>query len=110
MIMAFPRTPEEARQLPKEVHKPLVFMLSSVADRHALTPWELYALAYPFIIEPQGGLTVAYGAMRKTYLELKEKGRITGDPAGIKMTRDEIYAVVDLPKYGELESRPVEKG
>jgi 2-methylisocitrate lyase-like PEP mutase family enzyme len=109
MIMAFPRTPEEVRQLPKEVHKPVVFMLSSAGDRPALTPQELYALGYPLVIEPQAGLTMAYGAMRKAYLELKEKGRISGDPAEIKMLRDEINELVDLPKYWELESRTVEK-
>jgi hypothetical protein len=53
---------------------------------------------------------MAYGAMRKAYLELKEKRRITGDPAEIKVIRDEIYALVDLLKYWELESRTVEKG
>jgi methylisocitrate lyase len=52
MIMAFPRTPEEARQLSKEVHKPVVFMLRSEADRPALTPRELYALGYPLMIQP----------------------------------------------------------
>jgi 2-methylisocitrate lyase-like PEP mutase family enzyme len=109
MIMAFPRTPEEARQLPKEVHKPVVFMLSSAGDRPALTPQELYALGYPLVIEPQAGLTVAYGAMRKAYRELKEKGRISGDPTEIKMLRDEINELVDLPKYWELEARTVEK-
>lgn len=109
MIMALPRTPEEARQLPKEVHKPVVFMLSTAGDRPALTPQELSTLGYPLIIEPQAGLTVAYGAMRKVYLELKEKGRITGDPAESRMLRDEINELVDLPKYWELESRTVEK-
>jgi 2-methylisocitrate lyase-like PEP mutase family enzyme len=109
MIMALPRTPEEARQLPKEVRKPVVFMLSTAGDRPALTPQELSTLGYPLIIEPQAGLTVAYGAMRKAYLELKEKGRITGDPAESRMLRDEINELVDLPKYWELESRTVEK-
>lgn len=109
MIMALPRTPEEARQLPKEVHKPVVFMLSTAGDRPALTPQELSTLGYPLIIEPQAGLTVAYGAMRKAYLELKEKGRITGDPAESRMLRDEINELVDLPKYWELESRTVEQ-
>lgn len=110
MIMAFPRTLEEARQLPKEVHKPVVYMLSAVGERPPFTPRELYALGYPLIIEPQGGLMMAYGAMRKAYLELKEKGRISCDPAEIKMIRDEINALVDLPKYWELEARTVEKG
>lgn len=109
MIMALPRTPEEARQLPKEVHKPVVFMLSTAGDRPALTPQELSTLGYPLIIEPQAGLTVAYGAMRKAYLELKEMGRMPGDPAEIKMLRDEINELVDLPKYWELASRTVEK-
>jgi 2-methylisocitrate lyase-like PEP mutase family enzyme len=107
--MASPRTPEEVRQLPKEVHKPVVFMFSSAGDRPALTPQELYALGYPLVIEPQAGLTMAYGAMRKAYLELKEKGRVSGDPAEIKMLRDEINELVDLPKYWELASRTVEE-
>jgi 2-methylisocitrate lyase-like PEP mutase family enzyme len=108
VIMACPRTPEEARQLPKELHKPVVFRLSSAGDRPALTPQELYALGYPPAIEPQTGLTMAYGAMCTAYLELKKKGRISGDPAEICMLRDEIYELVDLPEYWELESRTVE--
>jgi len=110
MMMPFPRTPEEARRLPKEVHKPVVFMLSSAGDRPAFTTQELYALGYPLILEPQAGLTAAYGAVRKAYLELKEKGRTSGDSGEIKMLRDEINELVDLPKYWELESRTVENG
>jgi 2-methylisocitrate lyase-like PEP mutase family enzyme len=110
MIMALPRTPEEARQLPKEVHKTVVYMLSAMGERPPFTPRELYGMGYPLIIEAQGGLMMAYGAMRKAYLELKEKGLISCDPAEIKMIRDEINEVVDLPKYWALEARTVEKG
>jgi hypothetical protein len=53
---------------------------------------------------------MAYSAMRKAYLELKEKGRIACDPAEIKLIRDEINALADLPTYWELEARTVEKG
>jgi 2-methylisocitrate lyase-like PEP mutase family enzyme len=91
------------------VHKPVVFMFSGAGDRPTLTPQELYALGYPPVIEPQAGLTMAYGAMRKAYLELKEMGRMPGDPAEIKMLRDEINELVDPPKYWELASRTVEK-
>ena len=66
-------------------------------------------MGYPLIIEAQSGLMMAYGAMRKAYLELKEKGRISCDPAEVKMIRDEINELVDLPKYWELEARTVEK-
>jgi hypothetical protein len=52
---------------------------------------------------------MAYGAMRKAYRELKEKGRISRDAAEIKMIRDEINEPVDLPKYWELEARTVDK-
>jgi hypothetical protein len=52
---------------------------------------------------------LAYGAMRKDYLELKEKGRISCDAAEIRTIRDEINALLDLPKYWELEARTVEK-
>jgi 2-methylisocitrate lyase-like PEP mutase family enzyme len=84
-------------------------MLSIAGDRPPLTLQELYAMGYPLIIESQGGLMMAYGAMRKAYLELKEKGRISCDVAEIRMIRDEINALVDLPKYWELEARTVEK-
>jgi hypothetical protein len=47
--------------------------------------------------------------MRKAYLELKEKGRISGDSAEIKAIRDGINEVVGLPKYWALEARTVEK-
>jgi len=109
MIMALPRTAEEARQLSKEIHKPVVYMLSIAGDRPPFTLQELYAMGYPLIIEAQGGLMLAYGAMRKAYLELKEKGRISCDVAEIRMIRDEINELVDLPKYWELEARTVEK-
>jgi 2-methylisocitrate lyase-like PEP mutase family enzyme len=109
MIMALPRTAEEVRQLPKEMHKPVVHMLSIAGDRPPFTLQELYAMEYPLIIEAQGGLMMAYCAMRKAYLELKEKGRISCDVAEIKMIRDEINALVDLPKYWELEAHTVEQ-
>jgi methylisocitrate lyase len=110
MIMAFPRTPEEARQLPKEIQSPVVYMLSAVGERPPLAPQELYAMGYPLIIEPQAGLMMAYGAMRQAYLELRERGRISADPAVIKAIREEINEVVDLPRYWALEARTVEKG
>jgi 2-methylisocitrate lyase-like PEP mutase family enzyme len=108
MIMAFPRTPEEARQLPKKIQRPVVYMLSAIGERPPLTPQELYAIGYSLIIESQAGLMMAYGAMRKAYLELKEKGRISGDRVEIKTIHDEIDEVVDLPKYWALEARTVE--
>jgi hypothetical protein len=52
---------------------------------------------------------MAYGAMRKAYWELKEKGRISCDASEIKMIRNEINELVDLPKYWDLEARTVEK-
>ena len=67
-------------------------------------------MGYSLIIESLGGLMLAYGAMRKAYLELlKEKGRIAYDVAEIRTLRDEINELVDLPKYWELEARTVEK-
>jgi 2-methylisocitrate lyase-like PEP mutase family enzyme len=59
---------------------------------------ELHAMGYPLIIESQGGLMSAYGAMRKAYLELEEKGRISCDVAAIRTIRDEINELVELPK------------
>ena len=109
MIMALPRTAEEARQLPKEIPTPVVYMLSIAGERPPLAIRGLYARGYPLIIEAQGGLVTAYGAMRRAYLELKEKGRISCDLAEIKMIRDEINELVDLPQYWELEARTVEK-
>jgi hypothetical protein len=60
--------------------------------------------------DASGKAPMAYGAMRKAYLELKEKGRIAYDSAEIKMMHEEINALVDLPKYWELEAQTVEKG
>jgi 2-methylisocitrate lyase-like PEP mutase family enzyme len=110
MIMALPRSAEEARQLPKEIYKPVVYMLSIAGERPPFTLQELYAMGYPLIIEAQGGLMMAYSAMRKAYSELKEKVRISCDVAEIRVIRDEINELVDLPKYWELEARTLEKG
>ena len=99
LIMALPRTAEEARQLPKAIHKPVVYMLSMAGDRPPFSLQELYAMGYPLIIEAQGGLMMAYGAMRKAYRGLKESGRISCDAGEIKMSRDEINELVDLPRY-----------
>jgi hypothetical protein len=52
---------------------------------------------------------MAYGAMRRAYREQKEKGRISCDAAEIRVIRDEINELVDLPKYWDLEARTVEK-
>jgi 2-methylisocitrate lyase-like PEP mutase family enzyme len=84
-------------------------MLSIAGDRPPFTLQELYAMGYPLIIEAQGGLMMAYSAMRRAYSELKEKGRIACDVAEIKLIRDEINELVDLPKYRELDARTVEK-
>ncbi|HSF29430.1 MAG TPA: isocitrate lyase/PEP mutase family protein [Candidatus Tectomicrobia bacterium] len=98
MIMALPRSAEEARQFPKEIHKPVLYTLSIAGDRPPFTLHELYAMGFPLIIEAQGGLMMAYNAMRKAFLELKEKGRISCNVAEIKLIRDGINELVDLPK------------
>jgi hypothetical protein len=84
-------------------------MLSIAGERPPLAIQELYAGGYPLIIESQGGLVTAYGAIRKAYPELKEKGRISCDLAEIEMIRDEINELVDLPQSWEVEARTVEK-
>ena len=66
-------------------------------------------MGYPLLIEAQGGPMMAYGAMRKAYRGLKETGRMSCDVGEIKMIRDEINDLVDLPKYWALEARTVEK-
>jgi methylisocitrate lyase len=109
MIMAFPRTPEEVRQYPREIGKPAAYMLSAVGERPPLSPAELYALGYRLIIEPHGGLMMAYAGMRRAYLALKEKGHIPAEAAELAAIRDEIYQLVDLPAYWALEARTVER-
>ena len=84
-------------------------MLNIAGERPPFTLQKLYAMGYPLIIEPKGGLMMAYGAMRNAYRELKEKERISCDAAEIKMIRDEINELIDLPKCWELEARTVEK-
>jgi methylisocitrate lyase len=108
MIMIFPRTEDEYRLLPKEIAKPLALMTFAIGRRLPFTFKELAAMGYPLIIEPQGGLIVAYAAMREALQELRDKDMISFDPEALREIQNDINEAVDLPYYWSVEERTVE--
>lgn len=109
MIMIFPRTEDEYRLLPKEIARPLALMTFAIGRRLPFTFKELATMGYPLIIEPQGGLIVAYAAMRKAFEELRDKDMISFDPEALREVQNDINEAVDLPYYWSVEERTVER-
>jgi methylisocitrate lyase len=105
MILAFPRTEEEFRLLPREIGKPLAAMLSS---RTPLSAADLGKLGYRLLIEAQGPMMAAYAAMVRAYDDLRADGRVRLDAAELQRLRGEIDDACDLPRLWEIEARTTE--
>ena len=109
LIMATPRTLDEAKRLPQEIGAPMMLMVSPTDGEANLPPAELARMGYPLIVHPTAGLVAAFGALWDTYRDLKEHGRLHLDPGRVEAVQAEINEAVHLPEYWRLEEETVEK-
>ncbi len=112
MGLVFPRNDEELRQAPKLAKVPLVYVMSrGNRDQRPLpTIAALEAMGYKACIDAVTSLVVAFTAMKRAFIEVRETGTFTGlsDQECID-ARQQIEDLVGLEQFYLIEEETVEK-
>ena len=112
MGLVFPRDDAELRQAPKLAKVPLVYVMSrGNRDQRPLpTIAALEAMGYKACIDAVTSLVVAFTAMKRAFVEVRETGTFTGlsDQECVD-ARQQIEDLVGLERFYEIEEETVEK-
>ncbi len=110
MAFVFPNNPEEARQAPKEIHGPLVFMNSEGhrLGRPVFTVQELEDMGYKMVSYAVSGIMAAAKAVNEMLTNLRDTGLTGFDQTEIKGTRALIEEALGLDEMYKLELETVE--
>jgi 2-methylisocitrate lyase-like PEP mutase family enzyme len=73
------------------------------ARRPNFTVAELETMGYKVLYHPSGAILVGCKAVRDAFLELRETGHITMDPKVFSGFRQDIYGLMGLPNYYQIE-------
>lgn len=110
--LLFPRNPDEAERAPKVCRLPLVYVMSrGNRDQRPLpTIAALEAMGYKACIDAVTSLVVAFTAMKRAFVEVRETGTFTGlsDQECVD-ARQQIEDLVGLERFYEIEEETVEK-
>ncbi|MGH9681669.1 MAG: isocitrate lyase/phosphoenolpyruvate mutase family protein, partial [Candidatus Acidiferrales bacterium] len=106
MAMLFPNTVEEAQRAAKEIKVPLNYVNAEhgEAKRPNFSVPELNTMGYKVLYHPSGAILLACKAIRDAFSELKEAGHITMDPKVFSEFRQDIYGLMGLPNYYQIEA------
>ncbi len=111
MGLVFPRNDDELRQAPKLAKVPLVYVMSrGNRDQRPLpTIGELEAMGYKACIDAVTSLVVAFTAVKRAFIEIRETGTFTGlsDQDCID-ARQQIEDLVGLEQFYVIEEETVE--
>lgn len=100
-----PRTVEETRQIPKEVHGPLNFVSAEpgLPNRPNFTTRELGDMGWKMCNHTDAAILIYYKTMKDAFARLKETGTLEMDPAIYSPIHKEIYQTVDITTYYDIE-------
>lgn len=112
MAFIFPNTVEEARQAPKEIAGPLVYLNSegNRLGRPIFSIQELEDVGYKMVSYAVSCINVAAKAVKEMLETLKATGRTGVDQAQITMVRKYIEDTIGLEEMYKLELETVEGG
>jgi 2-methylisocitrate lyase-like PEP mutase family enzyme len=110
MIMVFPNTVEEARQAPKEIRLPLIYVNSegNRLNRPILSIQELEDAGYKMVNDAISAITVVYRSVRELFTRLKQTGSTGLDPQVSIRTRKDIEDAMGLDEYYRIEEETIE--
>jgi 2-methylisocitrate lyase-like PEP mutase family enzyme len=110
MIMIFPNTMEEARQAPKEVPAPLIYVNSegNRFGRPILSIRELEDAGYKMVNDAISAITVMFKSVKELFVRLKETGSTGMDQDVFRRIRKEIEDTMGLEEYYRIEEETVE--
>jgi methylisocitrate lyase len=110
MIMIFPNTVEEARQAPKEIATPLIYVNSegNRLGRPILPIEELENYGYKMVNDAISAITVMFKNVKELFVRLKETGSTGMDQEVFRKIRKEIEDTMGLEEYYRIEEQTVE--
>jgi 2-methylisocitrate lyase-like PEP mutase family enzyme len=110
MIMIFPNTVEEARQAPREVRTPLIYVNSegNRLGRPIFGIRELEDMGYKMANDAISAITVMFKSVKELFIKLKETGNTGMDQEVFRKVRKEIEDTIELEEYYRIEESTVE--
>jgi methylisocitrate lyase len=111
MGLVFPRNDDELRQAPKLAKVPLVYVMSrGNRDQRPLpTIAELEAMGYKACIDATTSIVVAFTALKRAFIEMRDTGTFTGLSAQDCVdARQQIEDLVGLEQFYVIEEETVE--
>jgi 2-methylisocitrate lyase-like PEP mutase family enzyme len=110
MIMIFPNTASEARQAPREVSTPLIYVNSegNRLGRPIFGIRELEDMGYKMVNDAISAITVMFQSVRELFVRLKETGQTGMDQEVFRKVRKEIEDTIGLEEFYRIEESTVE--
>jgi len=104
-VILLPRTVEETRRIPKEVHGPLNFVNAEqgLPNRPNFTAQELGVMGWKMLSHPEGAILMYYKSIKDAFLRLKETGSLGIDPAIYGPIHKEVYQTLGITSYYDIE-------
>ena len=105
MAMLFPNTVEEAKHAAQQVRGMLNFVNAEHGEgkRPNFSTQELDAMGYKVLYHPSGAILLACKAIQDAFVRLKETGHIGMDAKVFGPFRQEMYRMMGLPNYYQIE-------
>jgi 2-methylisocitrate lyase-like PEP mutase family enzyme len=110
MIMIFPNTASEARQAPREVRSPLIYVNSegNRLGRPIFGIRELEDMGYKMVNDAISAITVMFKSVKELFVRLKETGSTGMDQEIFRKVRKEIEDTIGLEEFYRIEESTVE--
>ena len=110
MIMIFPNTVEEARQAPREIHAPLIYVNSegNRLNRPIFGIRELEDMGYKMANDAISAITVIFKSVKELFVRLRETGQTGMEQEVFRKVRKDIEDTIGLEKYYRIEEKTVE--
>lgn len=110
MIMIFPNTVEEARQAPREIHAPLIYVNSegNRLNRPIFGIRELEDMGYKMANDAISAIAVVFKSVKELFVRLRETGQTGMEQEVFRKVRKDIEDTIGLEKYYRIEEKTVE--
>ena len=110
MIMIFPNNTDEARQAPREIRTPLIYVNSegNRLGRPIFGIRELEDMGYKMVNDAISAITVMFKSVKELFVRLKVTGHTGMDQEVSRKVRKEIEDTIGLEEYYRIEEKTVE--
>ena len=110
MVMIFPNNVEEARQAPREIGAPLIYVNSegNRLNRPIFEIRELEDMGYKMANDAISAITAVFKSVKELFTRLKETGQTGMEQEVFRKVRKEIEDTIGLEEYYRIEEKTVE--